>query len=192
MDNTGWSSFSTWIGLALKSRMKRAYPWQCALNIRVTSSIRLPSPVETHAHARDRRGEHVRPIRQDLQTCSTNYNDLKWDMCLYTYPIPIPPPSPFVQLGIRENDPWGKQLLSDDEKRTEAGIRRMTADRRRGQTEWKKRLPPGLPGLCLPENRIPARAFFCAGPGARTHSQTTFYKTTPSYCRVAEKDVSRI
>lgn len=35
------------------------------------------------------------------------------------------------QLEIRENDPsrTGKQLLSDDEKRTEVGIRRMAEER---------------------------------------------------------------
>lgn len=57
------------------------------------------------------------------------------------------PPSPFVQLGIRENDPSGKQLLSDDEKRTEAGIRRMTAEERADRV--KKEVTTWLTWLVL-------------------------------------------
>lgn len=57
------------------------------------------------------------------------------------------PPSPFVQLGIREYDPSGKQLLSDDEKRTEVGIRRMTAEERADRV--KKEVTTWLTWLVL-------------------------------------------
>lgn len=79
------------------------------------------------------------------------------------------------QLTIRENDPSraGKQLLNDDEKRTEVGIRRMAE--RRGQTPSEKRgyhLAYLAYAYLKTDVRIPARAFFCAGPGARNDSQT--------------------
>lgn len=115
------------------------------------------------SHTRTRpKTRHVRPIRQDLETCSTNYNDLKWDMCLRRGPLsPFPLSRAGGQLTIRENDPsrTGKQLLSGDEKRTEVGIRGMAERRGQARSE-KKRLPPGLPGLCLPEHRRP---YTCPG-----------------------------
>lgn len=102
-------------------------------------------------------------------------------------------------LRITEKDPsqTGKQLLSGDEKRTEIGIRRMAerADR------VKKEVTTWLTWLMLTWKPtllyLPAWAFFCAGPKARTHSQTIAYNilrnyTLQSYCRNTEKDVSEI
>ena len=102
-------------------------------------------------------------------------------------------------LRITEKGPLqtGKQLLSGDEKRTEIGIRRMAerADR------VKKEVTTWLTWLVLTWKPtllyLPAWAFFCAGPKARTHSQTIAYDilrnyTLQSYCRNTEKDVSGI
>lgn len=97
----------------------------------------------------------------DRVMCSTSYNDLNWDMCPGDDGGTRERLS--VWLTIRESDPCrgGKQLL--------VGGGEVPGK------EKKKRLPPGtqlmLTWKPMPAC-IPAWAFFCAMPSARTHSQS--------------------